>query len=171
MEQLLIPALIGGVLNRFSGYTNISWLPGRNVYYAILALTALVFVVYGWQWALAMFLGAVLYRIPGWYKSLDMGTFGGTLQEDAKIMFLRGLMFAPPFAYAAYLAYTPENPINAIIAVALLFAASAGAVLSYIIGNHVVGKVMKDPFWFIEFFAGVSFGAAIGYILPVINQS
>lgn len=169
METLLIPAVIGGVLNRFSGYENISWLPGRNIYYAILAATAITFAFFGWQWALAMFVGFALYRIPGWYKSLDMGTVGGTLKGDATIMFLRGLMFAPPFLYAAYLTYTPENPINTIVSVALLFAASAGAVLSYIIGNYVVGKFMKDPFWFVEFFAGASFGAAIGYVLQTIK--
>ena len=165
LQFILVSAVIGGVLNRFAGYTNISWLPGRNVYYAILTHTGLTYLLFGWEWAVAMFLGAALYRIPGWYKSLDMGTYGGSLKQDAIVMFLRGLMFAPPFAYAAYLAYTPETPINAIIAVALLFVASAGATLSYIIGNHVVGKFMKDPFWFIEFFAGASFGAALGYVL------
>jgi hypothetical protein len=160
MNDLLIFALIGGVLNRFSGFTNISWLPGRNVYYAILVATALTFALFGWQWALVMFAGFALYRIPGWYKSLDMGTVGGTLKGDAGIMFLRGLMFAPPFLYAAYLS-------SDLLPVAVLAAASVGAVVSYIIGNHVLGKFIKvDPFWFIEFFAGASFGAALGFVLP-----
>jgi hypothetical protein len=162
METLVIVcALIGGVLNRFSGYTNIEFLPGRNVYYAIIAASILMLGFYGWQWALALFLGFAFYRLPGWYKSLDMGTYGGTLREDANIMLVRGLYFFPTFVYGAWVA-------NNWLLLALLPVASIGAVLSYIVGNYVVVKFMKDPFWFIEFFAGVSFGAAIGYMLTFI---
>jgi hypothetical protein len=158
MNTVIFSAIIGGILNRFSGYTNIKWLPGRNIYYAIIVLTALTFYFYGYLWALALFAGSVLYRIPGWNKSLDMGTIAGTLTIDATIMFVRGLYFFPPFLYVFQLTGNWWY-------LALLPAASAGAVVSYVLGNYVVIKYMKDPFWFIEFFAGVSFGIAIGIIL------
>jgi hypothetical protein len=162
METLiLVCALIGGVINRFSGYNNIGFLPGRNVYYAILVASLLMLNFYGWQWALALFLGFSFYRLPGWYDSLDMGKNEGTLREDANTMLVRGLYFFPTFLFGAVMT-------GNWLLLALLPAASVAAVLFYIIGNYVVGKFMKDPFWFIEFFVGTSFGAAIGYMLTFI---
>lgn len=157
METLLVPAVIGGVLNRFSGYENISWLPGRNVYYAIIALIGISFYLLGWEWAVAIGLGAILYRVPGWYKSIDMGKNEGNIALDMGVMFLRGLCFAPPFLYATYLGH-PQ-------AMLMLVAASLAATMAYVIGNYVVKG--KDPFWFIEFTAGACFGAAVSWAVLV----
>jgi hypothetical protein len=162
METLvLVCALIGGVLNRFSGYENVSFLPGRNVYYSILVASLLMLNFYGWQWALALFLGFVFYRIPGWYDSIDMGKNEGTLREDANTMLVRGLYFFPTFIFGAFITSTW-------LLLALLPAAAIASVLVYIVGNYVVSKFMKDPFWFIEFFVGVAYGAAIGYMLSFV---
>lgn len=155
---LIISALIGAVLNRFSGFTNLKFLPGRNVYYAIIAITGLFYFLYGWQWAVAIFLGAVFYRLPGWYDSIDMGKNEGTLRDDANTMLVRGLYFFPPFVYGAYITS------NWLLLVLLPFAALTSVAL-YIVGNYAVSKIMKDPFWFIESAVGAVFGAAIGYIV------
>lgn len=146
-------AIAGGVLNRFSGWTD--YLPGRNIYYAALAALAAVWYFYGAVWGGFVFVSFLLYRIPGWYKSLDMGTFGGTLAGDAAVMFLRGLLFAPVFVWSAYM-HQDAAPLL------WLGLASGGAVLSYVIGNYYVVKIMRDPFWFIEFAAGACFGLAVG---------
>lgn len=152
--SLIIGAVLGATLNRFSGYENISWLPGRNVYYSALALFALSWVWVGPLWAALIFISFGAYRIPGWYKSLDMGTHGGTVIGDALMMWFRGLWFIPFFAYAFLLG-------NKWALVTLLLASGA-ATLCYLIGNHILPKFTKvDPFWFIEAGAGASFGVAV----------
>ena len=86
-----------------------------------------------------------------------MGKNDGNIAGDMGIMFLRGLCFAPPFLYAAYLGY-PQ-------AMLVLVAASLAATMAYVIGNYVVKA--KDPFWFIEFAAGACFGAAVGWVVTI----
>lgn len=148
--SLLIGGALGAILNRFSGYTNISWLPGRNVYYSALAVFIISWLWVGPLWASIIFVSFALYRIPGWLTSLDMGTYGDTVLRDVAVMLFRGLFFVPVFALAALIGST--------WAIGYLFAATALATLSYLVGNHVLGKYVKDPFWFIEAGAGAAFG-------------
>ena len=148
--SLIIGGVLGAVLNRFSGYTNISWLPGRNVYYSALILFALSWLWVGPLWAAIIFVSFVAYRFPGWYTSLDMGTYGDTVIRDTLVMWARGLFFFPVFAYA-YFGGSNLAFIN-------LIAATSGATFAYLFGNHVVSRFVKDPFWFIEAAAGASFG-------------
>lgn len=157
-QELLLWALAGGVLNRFSGWTD--YLPGRNIYYAALVVLGLVWYFYGPVIGLLTFVSFLAYRIPGWFKSLDMGTYPGSasVPVDAAIMFARGLFFFPVFAWVAY---TQQSAVPLII----LAVASAVATASYWIGNHVLVKKMKDPFWFIEFAAGAAFGAAVALVV------
>lgn len=151
IQTIALWALAGGVLNRFSGWTD--YLPGRNIYYAALAALGLVWFFYGWLWATLVFVSFLAYRLPGWYTSLDMGTYADSVERDVVVMYLRGLFFVPVFAYATY--------AGNFYALGFLAAASAGATVCYLIGNWPLSKYMKDPFWFIEFGAGACFGAAL----------
>ena len=90
-----------------------------------------------------------------------MGKNEGTLREDANTMLVRGLYFFPTFLFGSFVTSTW-------LLLALLPAAAIASVLIYIVGNYVVSKFMKDPFWFIEFFVGAAFGAAIGYMLSYV---
>lgn len=165
MEQLffiLACVVVGAILNRFSGSTNIEWLPGRNIYWAALALLIIATVTLGWQWGIVLFVGALTYRIPGWLKSLDMGTYAHSLERDAIVMFARGLYFFPPFLYA-WLIFG----VNPAAALALLALGSALAVLSYILGTHVLVHKIKDPnlpFVIIELLAGASLALAFSIV-------
>jgi hypothetical protein len=148
--ELIVGGVLGAILNRFSGYENISWLPGRNVYYSALALFAISWLWVGPLWGVIIFVSFVAYRFPGWYTSLDMGTYGDTVLRDAAVMWLRGLFFIPVFALTYF--------AGAELAFVNLVAATSGATFAYLLGNHVVSKFVKDPFWFIEAAAGASFG-------------
>ncbi len=154
--HILAFAIIGGILNRFSGWTD--YLPGRNIYYASLAALALTWYFYGPVLAIMIFVSFLAYRLPGWYKSLDMGTVGGSATTDFLIMFVRGLFFFPVFAFAGIITG------NFIFPALLLAGASFLAALSYVIGNHILSKHMKDHFWVIEFLAGASFGTALALL-------
>lgn len=158
-DFLIICALVGAVLNRFSGFTNIRWLPGRNIYYAALALFLLALAVFDLGWAAVLCVGALTYRVPGWQQSLDMGTVGQTLTRDALVMFGRGFYFAPPFIYAV-VAYH----VSAFYALALLTLGSLGAVLSYYLGTHTKVFPLKDPFVGIEALAGASLGLSFALV-------
>lgn len=157
MTTLLIWAAAGGILNRFSGWAD--YLPGRNIYWASIAAFLLVWAFYGAIWGALVMLSCLTYRIPGWHKSLDIGTAPGRdALADAAVMYLRGLYFAPVFLFAAYWQ-------GSFYPIVYLMLASAGAVMAYIVGNHLLAKHVKDPFWFIEFAAGCSFGAAVGLVV------
>jgi hypothetical protein len=150
----LIGGVLGAILNRFSGYTNISWLPGRNVYYSALVLFAISWLWVGPLWAVIIFVSFTAYRVPGWYTSLDMGTYGDTVFRDAAMMWYRGLWFFPVFLYA-YILGVHTAILNLVIATTL-------ATLSYLVGNHILPKFTKvDPFWFIEAGAGAAFGVML----------
>ena len=152
--ELALWALAGGVLNRFSGWAD--YLPGRNIHYAALAALGLVWAFYGWVWGVWVFVSFLCYRLPGWYKSLDIGTAPGfEAAVDASIMYLRGLFWAPVYVWAAL---TQGDLMPA----AYMVLASLGAVAAYAFGNHVLAKTVRDPFWFIEFAAGACFGLALG---------
>ena len=155
--NILAFALIGGVLNRFSGWTD--YLPGRNIYYASLAALALTWYFYGPLLGALVFISFLAYRLPGWYKSLDMGTVSGDFATDFLIMFVRGLFFVPVFAFVAI------SSGNYVYPALLLTGASFLACLSYMFGNHVLSKHVKDPFWVIEFLAGASFGTALALLV------
>jgi len=160
--MLLACAVLGGILNRFSGFENVAWLPGRNVYYALLAVLGVSWMVFGPFWALLITLSAGLYRIPGWYKSIDMGVNEGSLAVDAAIMFGRGLFFAPLFLYAFFV----RGAAPALIYLAL---ASGAATLAYIVGNYFLRNKVRDPFVYIEALAGAAFGAAVGGVMLAVN--
>jgi hypothetical protein len=155
-------AVIGAILNRFSGYTNVSWLPGRNVYYALVAILALSWLAFGPLWASLITASAALYRIPGWYDSIDMGTNEGTLFGDFAIMYLRGMFFAPVFVVAGMF-YGADH------AAAYLVIASLLASFSYVAGNYNMFRKVKDPFIVIELLAGACFGAAVGGVMVAVN--
>jgi len=150
--MILQAALIGAALNRFSGFTNIKWLPGRNIYWAALTLLVISSFTLGWQWGLALFIGALTYRIPGWLKALDMGSYGHSIKRDAIVMFFRGLYFAPPFLWGVVLGANP------FVAFTLLGLGSLGATMSYYIGVYYIK--IKDPYIFIESAAGACLGIA-----------
>lgn len=162
MLTVALCAVIGAVLNRFSGYENIKWLPGRNVYYALVVILALAWAVFGPLWAFLITLSAGLYRAPGWYNSIDMGKNEGTLLGDFAVMYLRGLFFAPIFVVAAIFFGSDH-------AVAYLVMASLFASFAYVAGNYNFPKSVKDPFITVELLAGAAFGAAVGGVMVAVN--
>lgn len=152
-EVVLTFAICGAVLNRFSGWTD--YLPGRNIYWATLAAVAYAWPTLGSSWALMIGISMLTYRLPGWSHSLDMGTVGDTFARDFKVMFLRSLFIFPAFVYSFWLSHDPSVFF-------LLVIGAIGATLSYALGNHIVNRWLKDPFWVIEPLAGAFLGAAVG---------
>lgn len=147
-------AVVGAVLNRFSGWTD--YLPGRNIHWATLAAFLLAWPTIGATWAGAIATSMLTYRLPGWSHALDLGTRGDTVARDFKVMFVRSLCVAPVFVYAFVL----QHDIKIMLALVL---GALGATLAYWFGNHILASKMKDPFWFIESAAGAALGGAIGY--------
>lgn len=160
MNTVVTFMLLGAVLNRFSGWTD--YLPGRNIHWATLAALLIAGFTIGWNWGAAIAVTMLTYRLPGWNHSLDMGTYGDTVERDFKVMFVRTLFILPVFAYAFYLKHDPFIFGGMIVA-------SFGATMSYMFGNIILSKYMKDPFWVIEPMAGAFIGAAIGqaYVMAV----
>lgn len=156
MLAVLFCALVGAVLNRFSGWTNQSWIPGRHIYWAALVATLLTWELVGPWWAAAVALSVLYYRLPGWYGSLDMGTHADSLSRDARVMFVCTLRIAPVFVFALFR--------GVLLAPALLLTAAAGAVAIYILGNLWLVKYTKDPFRYIEPGVGAVIGAMIGLL-------
>ncbi len=158
MFTLFVCALAGASANRFSGWTNQKWIPGRHIYWAALGLFLLTWLALDLGWALAVFVSALCYRIPGWDRSLDMGTYGDTVQRDARVMFIRGLYLAPMYAYGLLLHGVWAAPL-------LLTAGAAGAVAIYYLGNHFGPKLTKDPFRYIEPLVGAVLGLMFGTMI------
>jgi len=156
---LLLGGLIGGVANRFSGYTNIKFLPGRNVYYAALVVLAVACWYAGSFLGFITFLSFCLYRLPGWYNSIDAGTHEGTVMEDFLIMFLRGLCFAPIFIVMSVI-----HP-SALPILLLVLAAVNGAHAYYFANHNKHLQINGDPMWYAETKAGFVFGLFVAVIL------
>lgn len=158
MLTVLLCSILGAIANRFSGFTNISWLPGRNIYWAGLFLFLVAWPFMGLGWALAIATSVFTYRIPSWNHSLDMGTRGDSLRRDARMMFYRTLYLFPVFAYALFQGLW--------IAPLLLVIAAAGATAAYIAGLYGP-QLFKDQFNLIEPLAGAVMGAMVGltYVL------
>lgn len=159
---VLVCAVIGAILNRFSGFTNVSWLPGRNVYYSLLALLVLSTIAFGPIWGFLITLSAGCYRLPGWYDSIDMGRNEGSLIQDFAVMFVRGLFFFPVFMIA-WLFLPVQHSF------AYLVSASLIATFAYVAGNYALRGKVKDPFVYIELIAGAAFGAAVGGLMVAVN--
>jgi len=159
MFTVLFSALVGAVLNRFSGWTNQTWIPGRHIYWAALAAFLITWALVDIGWAIAVGVSALTYRIPGWYGAIDMGTNDGTLKKDAETMFLCSLRIAPVFAWAVFQ--------GVYIAPLLLLIAAAGATAVYALGNYAGKKLAKDPFRYIELGAGAVLGGIIGLLIAL----
>jgi hypothetical protein len=155
--SLFLCALVGAVANRFSGWKNVEWLPGRNIYYAAVAVFALTYLVFGLFAALAVFVSVLTYRIPGWDHSLDMGTVGDSLARDARVMFWSTLRIAPVFVFAFF--------FGVWVAPILLLAAAVGTVAIYYLTNHHIAKLTEDPFRYGEPLIGAWLGVLIGLAL------
>lgn len=158
MIAVLFSAIVGAVANRFSGWTNQTWIPGRHIYWAALGLFLISWVFVGLGWATAIALSALTYRIPGWYGSIDMGRDKDSLVRDARVMFYNTLRIAPVFAYAMIFHGVWLAPL-------LLVVGAAGAVAAYIFGNYVGYKLVDDPFRYIEPAVGAVLGAMVGLLL------
>lgn len=158
MFTVLFSSVFGAALNRFSGFANVSFLPGRNVYYSLLVLAIVAGVTLDPISAILIFVSAALYRIPGWYASIDMGTKNGSLEQDAVIMYLRTLCLFPYFVYAFI--WQGEGPALFVLCVAAVLSVAA-----YIAGNHILAKFVKDPFIAIEASVGAIIGGAFGIVI------
>jgi len=156
MITTILFAVLCAAANRFSGYTNIEKLPGRNVYYAALALGLVATVTLGWVYGIAALLSMLTYRLPGWNRSIDMGVNEDSLRRDARTMFYRGLFAAPFFLVATY-------HLSWFAPLFLIFGAMGG-VAAYVLGNYVLAhiKSIKDPFVYVELLVGASIGAMAG---------
>lgn len=159
MLTVLFSALVGAVLNRFSGWTNQSWVPGRHIYWAALAAFLITWALVDIGWALAVAVSALTYRLPGWYGSLDMGTHGDSLKRDVRVMFSCTLRIAPVFVWAL--------TQGVYLAPVLLLIAAGGATAVYVLGNLVGPKLTKDPFRHIEPGVGAVLGSIIGLMIAL----
>lgn len=161
MLTAFLCALIGAIVNRFSGWTNQSWVPGRHIYWGGLALFALAWIFLDLGWALLLLASVLLYRIPSWNDSLDMGTNGPEpLERDARVMFYRTLYLAPVFVYGAIIHGVFVAPI-------LLVAGAGGAVALYYLGNTYGPKYTKDPIRYVEPLVGAVLGACVGTLIAL----
>lgn len=151
LTYLLVPAM--AILNRASGMQE--WFPGRNIY-ATGILVGLVsyFISGSWLFGLLAAMAMYLYRIPGWYKSLDMGTVSGSVSTDFLIMFARSTMFGIPF-----ILYYSLVPTAFIIALLGGFFAATGY---YVAWHTPLRKInAKDPIVIAELLAGAALGASL----------
>lgn len=171
MNEFSAPVLacfigVGAVLNRFSGSTNLEWLPGRNVYWASVIVLFLVSVFYGLLWGALAFVSVLCYRLPGWNDTIDIGYDSGKPFDEWVFMTLRTMYLAPLFLYAAI---ATEDPWHLTILGYVAIAAS----VSYAFGNWILRKYfskwVKDPFVTIEASVGAAIGAGMGMALEYIR--
>lgn len=95
MIELLYFVLVFALANEFSG-GGLGWRAswrGRPLWYASIALLALLWPVVGAAWAAGMAGSFLLWRTPGWWRAEDMGLVGHTWYRDFAVMTLRGLLF------------------------------------------------------------------------------
>lgn len=149
--QLLVPIM--AILNRASGMTE--WFPGRNIYATgILTGLAAGFITGSWYFGVLCALAMYCYRLPGWYKTLDIGTDQGNPIVEALIMGLRSMFMAVPFVIAGL--------FNSSWQVALVASAvgSAGCMMAYTAAWHTPLRKLssKDPIIVAELLAGASLG-------------
>jgi len=140
--------------NRFSGggagwpFLN-KYLPFRPLHYASVALAVALGAAYGLPGVLAA-VSFLLWRTPGWFDSHRMGTGETAFPRDLAVMFARGLLAFPLFAYEG--------------AYALLVALAAAIAVSYALA-------LRGPFGAIdrlaiaELLAGAAWGVAIATLL------
>lgn len=140
-EWWLIPLF--AVLNRFSG-GGVFWdrlsrdhggfLRGRPIYYSFVVLAFCLTPLYGWPGFL-LALSFLLWRLPGWYGSHDMGSYGHTTGRDFLVMFARGFVAFPVFLYAQY--HGMKEAIILLPMLALLIA------LCYLVGIKIFTEKIK----------------------------
>lgn len=154
MTYLLIPIM--ALLNRASGMTE--WFPGRNIYATgILTSLAAGLLTGSWYFGLLAALAMYCYRLPGWYKTLDIGTDAGNPATEAVIMTLRSMYLVIPFVIAGVFNNTWDNA---------LLAGAAGAVgcgMAYTMAWYTPLRKLspKDPIVVAELLAGASIGVAL----------
>jgi len=143
------------ILNRASGVTE--WFPGRNIY-ATGLLTGLAagFIVGNWYFGVLCALAMYCYRLPGWYKTLDIGTDEGNPALEATIMTLRSMYLVIPFVIAGLFNNTW------IIALLAGVASSIGCGMAYTMAWYTPLRKLstKDPIVVAELLAGASLGVA-----------
>lgn len=159
MFTVLFSAFVGAVLNRFSGWSNQTWIPGRHIYWAALAAFLITWMLVDIGWAIAVGISALTYRLPGWYGSLDMGTYADSLKRDVQVMFSCTLRIAPVFVWAVIQ--------GVFFAPVLLLVAAGGATAMYVLGNLVGSKLTQDPFRYIEPGVGAVLGGIIGLMIAL----
>lgn len=128
-------------------------LPGRGIYYSgALAMIGLG-VEYG---AVGILIGFsfLVWRLPGWYGAIDAGLDAGTRLRDFLVMFARGFVCFPVFAWEAYAHHTT-------LPLALLFATSALIACAYDIAHRQFNRAN----WLAEFWTGILWGAAFYQLL------
>ena len=153
LSLLLIPVM--AVLNRASGMDE--WFPGRNIYATgILTGLAAGFLTGSWYFGLLCALAMYCYRLPGWYKTLDIGTHEGNPVQEALFMGARSMFMAAPFMIAGVF---NDTVIQALVACAV---GSAGCMMGYTVAWHTpIRKIHPaDPIIAAELLAGASLGVA-----------
>lgn len=135
--------------------------PGRSIYWA-----GLVAMLFGWftaglVGALAGF-SFLLWRLPGWYGTIDAGTNEGEVVRDVTLMALRGLVAAPVFLHVFFEGQQDKLAAIQWEALVVWATACAGQGAAYWLGNHVLYP--RTRFWDAGFWseglAGAVWGAA-----------
>ena len=150
------------ILNRASGMTE--WFPGRNIYATGLLTGVAAGLLSGsWYFGLLCALAMYCYRLPGWYKTLDIGTDEGNPVTEAGIMALRTMYLVIPFVIAGLLNNTWDNALLAGVA------ASIGCATSYTIAWHTPVRDIyaKDPIIAAELMAGGFIGISF-WLLSIV---
>ena len=86
-----------------------------------------------WRVGLAVMVGFLCYRVPGWADAIDGGTGGDGAWRDLAMMSARGLFFLPAFGYAAW-TQQALTPIYVLLGVAVL------AAYAYHFANNALGS-------------------------------
>lgn len=151
--------LVGAVLNRFSGWTNVPGLPGRNIYWAALVLFILATATVGLAWGVTLLIAALCYRLPGWFGAIDIGKNEGEVIADARVMFYRTMWFFAPILF--YILPWHWNFFGLVVAPLV----SIACVMVYYLGNHYLYKFTKDPFRYVEPIVGGLLGLGVATLL------
>jgi len=160
MTYLLIPIM--ALLNRASGMTE--WFPGRNIYATgILTGLAAGALTGSWYFGLLAALAMYCYRIPGWYKTLDIGTDAGNPALEAGIMTARSMFFVIPFVIAGFFSNTW------VVALLAGVVSSIGCGMAYTMAWYTPLRKLspKDPIVVAELLAGAALG--VGLLLLSAN--